>query len=96
MGRRSHLESIENLNGATSFGTLKSHHEIAEILFIEKGHCRMHLKEDSLQLHTDDLILVNSDTLHDFKTSSSFTAFTIHIGALHLCGLAPGHLIMGL
>ena len=92
MGRRPHLESIENLNGATSFGTLKSHHEIAEILFIEKGHCRMHLKEGSLQLHTDDLILVNSDTLHDFKTSSSFTAFTIHIGALHLCGLAPGHL----
>ena len=92
LGRRPHLESIENLNGATSFGTLKSHHEIAEILFIEKGHCRMHLKEGSLQLHTDDLILVNSDTLHDFKTSSSFTAFTIHIGALHLCGLAPGHL----
>lgn len=77
MGRRPHLESIEHLNGATSFGTLKSHHEIAEILFIEKGHCRMHLKEGSLQLHTDDLILVNSDTLHDFKTSSSFTAFTI-------------------
>ena len=37
MGRRPHLESIENLNGATSFGTLKSHHEIAEILFIDSS-----------------------------------------------------------
>lgn len=52
----------------------------------------MRLKEGSQQLRTEDLVLINSDTLHDFKTSSSFMGFTMHIGALHLCGLAPGHL----
>lgn len=92
LGRRPHLESVENITAATSFGTLKSHHDVAEILFVEKGHCRMRLKEGSQQLRTEDLVLINSDTLHDFKTNGSFMGFTMHIGALHLCGLAPGHL----
>ena len=92
LGRRPHLESVETLTAAAPFGTLESHHDIAEILLVEKGHCRMRLKEGSQQLRTEDLVLINSDTLHDFKTSSSFMGFTMRIGALHLCGLAPGHL----
>ena len=67
LGRRPHLESVENITAAPSFGTLKSHHDVAEILFVEKGHCRMRLKEGSQQLRTEDLVLINSDTLHDFK-----------------------------
>lgn len=93
IGRRPYLESVENLNNTTAFGTLKSHHEMAELLFVEKGHCRLLLKEGSLQLRTDDLVLINSDVLHDFKVNSSFMAFTLHISALQLCGLAPGQLV---
>ena len=52
----------------------------------------MRLKEGSQQLRTEDLVLINSDTLHDFKTNGSFMGFTMRIGALYLCGLAPGHL----
>ena len=44
----------------------------------------MRLKEGSQQLRTEDLVLINSDTLHDFKTNGSFMGFTMHIGALHL------------
>ncbi|WP_302488853.1 AraC family transcriptional regulator [uncultured Mitsuokella sp.] len=92
LGRRPYLESVENLNNATAFGTLHSHHDMAELLFIEKGHGRMLLKDGSVQLRTDDLVLINSDVLHDFKINMSFMAFTMHISSLQLCGLSLGQL----
>ena len=91
-GSRPYLESVETLNHMTPFGTLKSHQDMAEFLFIEKGHCRMLLQDKSIPLRADDLVLINSGMLHDFKVHTSFTAFTMHISSLHLCGLPPGQL----
>lgn len=92
LGRQPYLESVENLNSTTAFGTLRSHHDMAELLFIEKGHGRLLLKDGSVQLRTDDLVMINSDVLHDFKVSTSFMAFTMHVSSLQLCGLTLGQL----
>lgn len=92
IGTRPYLESLSLLSGASLQGceALTSHQELAELILVEQGRCRLLAEEGSLLMQAGNLALVGSGTLHGFKPGRTCSLLILHAGGLRFRHLLPG------
>ncbi len=92
IGTRPYLESLSLLSGASlqSCEALTSHKELAELILVEQGRCRLLAEEGSLLMQAGHLALVGSNTLHGFKPGRTCSLLILHAGGLRFRHLPPG------
>ena len=92
IGTSPYLEAISLLSGTSlqSHEALTRHKELAEIILVEQGHCRLLTEDDSLLMQEGSLALIGSDTLHGFKPGRTCSLLILHTGGLHFRHLPSG------